>query len=107
MHRSTRLEGTTPLGMSEMLNILQQLLVAGNETTTNLIGSAMMLLLQHPDKMRALTEDPSLTGNLVEEALRVESPVQALFRVAKEDTELTGTVIPKILKALHLEFDPA
>jgi len=93
---NARLSGTTPLGMSEMLNILQQLLVAGNETTTNLIGSAMMLLLQHPDQMRALIDDSLLIGNFVEEALRMESPVQALFRVTKEDTELAGMVIPKM-----------
>ena len=86
---NARLEGAKPLDMAEMLNILQQLLVAGNETTTNLIGSAMMLLLQHPDQMRALIDDPSLIGNFVEESLRMESPVQALFRITKEDTELS------------------
>ena len=99
---NARLEGTAPLNMAEMLNILQQLLVAGNETTTNLIGSAMMLLLQHPDQMRALIDDPSLIANFVEESLRMESPVQALFRVTKEDTELGGTRIPKMSRVAVL-----
>ena len=53
---NARLEGTKPLDTGEMLSILQQLLVAGNETTTNLIGSAMMLALRHPDQMRALID---------------------------------------------------
>ena len=93
---NARLEGTKPLDTGEMLSILQQLLVAGNETTTNLIGSAMMLLLQHPDQMHTLANDPSLTANFIEEALRMESPVQGLFRVTKADAELGGTVIPKM-----------
>jgi len=92
---NARLEGTKPLDTGEMLSILQQLLVAGNETTTNLIGSAMMLLFQHPDQMGALRDDPSLLGNFVEEALRMESPVQGLFRVTRAEAELGGTIIPK------------
>jgi len=99
---NARLEKTAPLSMGEMLSILQQLLVAGNETTTNLIGSAMMLLLQHPDEMRALIDDPSLIGNFVEEALRMESPVQGLFRVTKEDAELGGSVIPKMSRVVMM-----
>jgi cytochrome P450 len=92
---NARLEGTKPLDTGEMLSILQQLLVAGNETTTNLIGSAMMLLLQHPDQMHTLANDPSLTANFIEEALRMESPVQGLFRVTKANAELGGAAIPK------------
>ncbi len=97
---NARLEGTKPLDTGEMLSILQQLLVAGNETTTNLIGSAMMLALQHPEQMRALIDDPTLIPNFVEEALRMESPVQGLFRVTKEDAELGGSVIPKMSRVV-------
>ena len=91
---NARLEGETPLETGEMLNILQQILVAGNETTTNLIASAMLLLLQQPDQMAAVQADHSLIPNCMEEALRVESPVQGLFRMTKVDTELGGVQIP-------------
>ena len=91
---NARLEGVEPLSMPEMLNILEQLLVAGNETTTNLIASAMMLLLQDSSRMAALRADPSLIANFVEEALRTESPVQGLFRVATGDAEVGSVKIP-------------
>ena len=92
---NARLEGTQPLEIAEMLSIINQLLVAGNETTTNLIASAMMLLLRNPDQMRLVIEVPSLIPNMVEEALRIESPVQGLFRVAKAPTEIAGVKIPE------------
>ena len=91
---NARLDGVEPLNVPEMLNILQQLLVAGNETTTNLIASAMMILVRNPDQMTALRADHSLIPNFVEEALRLESPVSALFRVATIDTEVGGVKIP-------------
>ncbi|MBM4257243.1 MAG: cytochrome P450 [Deltaproteobacteria bacterium] len=91
---NARLEGETPLNMGEMLNILQQLLVAGNETTTNLIASAMMLLLQNPMQMEHIRADHSLIPNLIEEALRVESPVQGLFRMTKVEVEIGGVKVP-------------
>ena len=77
-----------------MLNILSQILVAGNETTTSVIAGAMLLLLQHPEQMQALQADCALIPNCIEEALRIESPVQGLFRTAKVDTELSGVKIP-------------
>ena len=89
-----RVGGGDHLGMAEMLSILQQILVAGNETTTNLISSAMLLLLRNPDQLEAITDDPSLVPNMIEEAIRLESPTQAMFRLATEDTELRGVRIP-------------
>ncbi len=91
---NSRLDGEQPLNTAEMLSILQQILVAGNETTTNLIASGTMLLCQHPEQVASLQADPSLIPNLVEEALRMESPVQGLFRMAKVDTEVGGVKIP-------------
>ena len=70
------------------------MLVAGNETTTKLIGSAMLQLLEHPDALDAVLADASLIPHLIEETLRIESPVQGLFRVAARDTELGGVPIP-------------
>jgi cytochrome P450 len=90
-----RLDGLEPLNVAEMLSILQQFLVAGNETTANLIASGVLLLIQNPDQLELVRGDPALIPNLVEEALRLESPVQTLFRMATCDTELGGVAIPK------------
>jgi cytochrome P450 len=89
-----RLDGVDPLDMAELLSIIQQLLVAGNETTTNLIGSAMMYLVRNPALMATIAADRALIANFVEEALRMESPVQQLFRNALVDTEIGGVKIP-------------
>ncbi len=70
------------------------LLIAGNETTTNLIGNATLALLRHPDQLEAVLANPSLIPNMVEEALRWDSPVQFLFRTTSADTEIAGTPIP-------------
>jgi len=91
---NARLDGETPLDTAEMLSILQQLLVAGNETTTNLIASGMMLLCQNPEELARVQADPTLVPNVVEEALRSESPVQGLFRMAKVDTSVGGVPVP-------------
>jgi cytochrome P450 len=82
------------LEMNELLDVIAQLLVAGNETTTSLIAAGMSLLVDHPDQMAAVHADLSLVPNLVEEALRVESPVQMLPRVARVDVQVGGVDIP-------------
>ena len=69
------------------------ILLGGNDTTINLLSSGMALLLQHPEQLALLYADPSLISTFVEEALRVESPVQCLFRTAKADTEVGGVRI--------------
>ena len=81
------------LEMNELLSVIEQLLVAGNETTTKMIAAGMLLLLEHPEQMAAVQADHSLIPNLVEEALRLESPVQMLPRVAKVDVEVGGVAI--------------
>lgn len=63
------------------------LLVAGHETTRNLIGNGVFTLLCHPQSLNELREDPRLISNAVEEVLRFECPVQAFGRVAKTDLE--------------------
>jgi cytochrome P450 len=84
-----------PLDMPEMLSIVQQLLVAGNETTTKLLTETMRLLANHPEQWRSLQADPSRATNVVEEALRLSTPTQGMFRIATKDHELEGVHIPK------------
>ncbi|MCY4617072.1 MAG: cytochrome P450 [Chloroflexi bacterium] len=60
----------------EMIVTLRLLLVAGNETTTNLIGNGLKALLEHPDQLQLLREQPELLDNAIEELLRYDSPVQ-------------------------------
>lgn len=89
-----KLEGVQPLDDAECISILRQFLVAGNETTTNAIASAAMLLLQNPHQLERLRAEPELIGNAAEEVLRLESPVQILFRSAKRDLELHDVKVP-------------
>ncbi len=84
-----------PLEMAEMLSIVQQLLVAGNETTTKLLTETMRLLAENPDQWTKLKEDPSRCAAVVEEALRLSTPTQGMFRIATRDHELDGVHIPK------------
>jgi cytochrome P450 len=87
--------GGVRLSDVELVMFVQLLLVAGNETTTNLIGNAVQALLDHPDQLALVARDPSLVPALVEEVLRFDAPVQMVFRTATSDTELAGTRIPK------------
>jgi cytochrome P450 len=81
------------LSHQEMLSMLVLLLVAGNETTTTLIGNAVLELLAHPDQEKRLRDDPSLLPGAIEEVLRFSSPVQFDPRRATRDTELAGVKI--------------
>lgn len=84
-----------PLSTLELLSILNQLLVAGNETTTSSIGAAIVRLAQDPGLAERLAREPSLSDNFAEEILRHESPVQGLFRMTLADAEVAGTTIPR------------
>lgn len=77
----------------ELISTLILLLVAGHETTVNLIGNGTYALLQHPDQWQALVGDPSLARNTTEELLRYDSPVQMTTRTAMEDLEIAGTPV--------------
>jgi cytochrome P450 len=82
------------LSALELLAFTRLLLVAGNETTTNLIGNAVIALLDHPDQLERLRAEPALVANAVEEALRYDPPVQGLPRLVREDVELGGVKLP-------------
>ncbi len=77
----------------ELLGTLLLLLVAGNETTRNLIGNGTLALLRHPDQLQRLRDNPDLLDSAVNELLRYDSPVQLDGRIAQEDLEIAGTQI--------------
>ena len=83
------------LSHAEVLSSLNLLLIAGNETTTNLIGNGMLALLRHPEAFRHLAAHPEATEAAVEEMLRWDSPVQTNGRVALEDVEVGGQRIAR------------
>ncbi|PZG36677.1 cytochrome P450 [Spongiactinospora gelatinilytica] len=83
------------LGTDELIGIAELLLLAGHETTSNMLGLGTLALLRHPDQMALIREDPALVEPAVEELLRWLSIVQALPpRTATVDVEIAGQVIP-------------
>ncbi len=87
--------GDVGLTDREVVQFVLLLLVAGNETTTNLIGNVVKALLEHPEQAEKVAANPSLIPALVEEGLRYDTPVQVVFRTATEDTEIRGVPIAK------------
>src|SRR5277367_5109923 len=78
------------LNADELLQFLVLLLLAGNETTTNLIGNGMLALGRNPGAMAALRAKPDLMRGAIEEMLRYDGPVQSTFRTATKDTSISG-----------------
>lgn len=74
----------------ELLSLAALLLAAGHETTTNLIGNALLALLAHPGERKRLADDAALAESAVEELLRWDGPVQLTERVVAEDLEFAG-----------------
>jgi cytochrome P450 len=95
-------EEFAPLTRQEQLSLVQQMLVGGNETTTNLLGNAMSVLLTHPEWAGVLRQDSGLVQDFVEEVLRYESPLQGLYRVAVDDTTVQGVEVPAGAKLMVL-----
>ena len=89
-------EADDRLTEDELLAMAFLLLVAGHETTVNLIASGTLALLEHPEQMKRLVREPPLAKPAVEELLRYTSPVEmATERYAREDVEIEGTTIPR------------
>jgi cytochrome P450 len=82
------------LAEEDILGFFQLLLLAGSETTTNLVGSAVLCLAQNPDQLARLRADPALLPSAIEEVLRFRSPVQIVFRQTRRDVEMSGKRIP-------------
>jgi cytochrome P450 len=78
------------LSVPELLGFCVLLLIAGNETTTNLIGNAVLCFEEHPEVAEALRADPALLPGAIEEVLRYRSPVQSMWRSVARETSLAG-----------------
>ncbi|MFE0681254.1 cytochrome P450 [Streptomyces sp. NPDC058961] len=89
-------EGGDRLSQNELLGMAWVLLVAGHETTVNLISNGMLALLRHPDQLAALRADfDGLIDNAVEEMLRYDGPVETpTYRFTREPVDIAGTLVP-------------
>ena len=100
----------TRLNDEELRATAGLVLAAGFETTVNLLGNGIRILLEHPDQLALLLEDPELWPGAVEEILRLESPVQLSARIARVDTEVAGHRVlagePVILYLAGANRDP-
>ena len=83
------------LNETELLTLVALIMGAGHETTTKLIGNAVVALLRYPDERRRLQDDPGLIDSAVEEFLRFDSPVQVTDRIATDDTHVAGVPVRK------------
>lgn len=90
-----QIDGERPLDDGELLSIVQQLLVAGNETTTATLAEGIILLARNPAELAKAKADPGIIPNMVEEMLRLASASSGIWRVMKQDAELGGVTLPK------------
>jgi len=81
------------LNAEELLAFVILLMIAGNETTTNLIGNGLLALGRNPDQLARLRREPQLMASAVEEMIRYDSPVHSTVRVARKDTNIGGTEV--------------
>ena len=88
-------EAGDKLSENELLATCILLLIAGHETTVNLIGNGTLALLRHPDQLKRLRDNPALIGSAVEELLRFDGPVQRTARIPSEDIVIDGHTIAK------------
>ena len=84
-------------GLAEevIVGYCQLLLIAGNETTTNLLSNLLHYIADHPDVWQALRQDPSKIGNAIEECLRFDPPVHWISRIALKDAEFHGQKVAR------------
>lgn len=88
-------DGDKPLSNAEIVSIIQQIMVAGNETSTSAMAEGIKLLIENPNQMEFLRQDSSLIKNTVEEILRLASPVAGSWRIATRDVTVSGKKIKK------------
>jgi len=92
---NAQLDGERSLDDAELLSIVQQLMVAGNETTTAALAEGLRLFATNPEEYKKIQADPSLIPNAVEEVLRMSSGSSGIWRVMHRDAELGGVTLPK------------
>ncbi len=85
---NARLDGETPLDDAEILSVVQQLMVAGNETTTHALAGGIVHLARNPEQQAKARANPKLVTNMVEEVLRLDTPTAAMWRVVLRDCTL-------------------
>jgi cytochrome P450 len=83
------------LSEAELLAFVVLLLLAGNETTTNLIGNGLLALCRYPEQFERLRRDPELAPAAIEEMLRFDPPVQMTVRMAEQDTVIGGAAVAR------------
>jgi cytochrome P450 len=89
-------EAGDQLSEDELLGMISLLLIAGHETTVNLIGNGILALIEHPDQMERLRNEPALIKPAIEELLRYDGPLEtATERYAREDVTIAGVTIPR------------
>lgn len=88
-------DGDDRLSHDELITMAVFLLIAGHETTANLLGNGVLALLRHPDQLQRLRGDPSLDHTAIEELLRYDGPVQMAERITLDEVEICGNYIPK------------
>ena len=99
-------EDGSRLNDQDIVNVVRQLLVGGNETTTSLITNVLVRLAEEPELLERVRQEPALAEIAIEEALRYDSPVLGLFRTTTRPVEIQGEVIPEGAKVM-LHFGSA
>ena len=95
-----QLEDGGALTFEEAVSLIRALIIAGNDTTANLIGQMMLFLDRHPDQFEEVKRNPELLTNVIEETLRIHGTSPGLFRTTTCDVEIGGlpgienTVLP-------------
>lgn len=87
--------GEDPLTETELVITLQGLILAGHESTTNMIGTGLLLLLEQPERWRLLCDHPEYIPSTVEEILRFDAPIQMFARTATREVTLGGVTLPE------------
>ncbi len=87
-------DGEQPMNVAECISVISQLLVAGNETTTATFAEGMHLLINNPEQLAKVQNNPALIPNMVEEMLRLSTPSAQMWRLVKKDTNVGGVDIP-------------
>ena len=102
LSKSNVLQGDDRLTVQDLVGFCILLLIAGNETTTNLVGNAAHAFFDHPGEWEKLVADPSLAPSAVEECLRYDGPVKTIFRMNADEVTVAGTTIPPMSRVLPL-----